>query len=66
MALQIFLAPFLGYILMMLWAMIIGNTFDYFGTATGNFFDEWLICSIGYILYVLVCRFIKKERINYD
>jgi|TARA_B110000503_G_C6829887_1_gene282374 hypothetical protein len=61
MALQIFLAPFLGYILMMLWAMIIGNTFDYFGTTTGNFIDEWLICSIGYILYVLVSRFIKKK-----
>jgi uncharacterized membrane protein YczE len=62
MALQIFLAPFLGYLLMMLWAMIIGNTFNYFGTATGNFFDEWLICSIGYVFICISLAIYKKGK----
>ena len=47
---------------MMLWAMIIGNTFNYFGTATGNFFDEWLICSIGYVFICISLAIYKKGK----
>ena len=60
MILKLFYTPFLAYLMALLWAAMIGDTFVLYGKEK-YMLEEWIICMVVYIVFMLGLHYGKRR-----
>ena len=62
LCIHLFASPFIGFFLMLLWAVLFGDTIVYWYEK--NMLEEWVICVVLYLVSMVLYTSRKKESVD--